>query len=216
MLLCSSSCNQTIKVGLTACLLGFASMVWGQGTVQSLRAQHIAAGQALATERCAVCHGEQGQSVAPDFPRLAGQNAAYVMKQLKDFATGARTSPTMGDKAKQLSEEQMFAIGLFYQSMRPTVTLVADAKLAQVGEFVYERGNTHTALPACVTCHGSAARGTAELPRLAGQHPDYIVRQMQAFKDRSRSNDSAIMHLVAERITELELQAVAAYLGGHQ
>jgi len=204
------------QVALVACLLGLTSMAWGQTPLGSLRSQHIANGQALATERCAVCHGEQGQSVAPDFPRLAGQNAGYVFKQLKDFASGHRSSPVMLEKARQLSDEQMFAIGQFYQSMHPTVTKVADAKLAQVGEFVYERGNTHTALPACVTCHGSAARGTAELPRLAGQHPDYIVRQMKAFKDRSRMNDSAIMHLVADRISEMELQAVAAYLGGHQ
>lgn len=196
---------------LAAVLALGASGVWAQS---SLRAQHIAAGQALAGQSCAVCHGDQGQSVAPDFPRLAGQNAAYVMKQLKDFASGARISPTMGDKAKQLSEEQMLAIGLFYQSLRPTMTQVVDPKLAQVGEFVYERGNVHTSMPACVICHGTAARGTAELPRLAGQHPDYIVRQMKAFKDRTRNNDNAIMHLVADRITEMELQAVAAYLGG--
>jgi cytochrome c553 len=211
--------KRPVVVGLVACwvgLLTFSGLAWGQGASASLRSQHIAAGQALATERCAVCHGEQGQSVAPDFPRLAGQNAGYVFKQLKDFASGHRSSPVMLDKARQLTDEQMFAIGQFYQSMRPTVTLVADPKLAQVGEFVYERGNTHTGLPACVTCHGSAARGTAELPRLAGQHPDYIVRQMKAFKDRSRSNDNAIMHLVADRISQLELQAVSAYLGGHQ
>lgn len=200
------------QAGLTLLLAAWVGVSWGQ--TGSLRSQHIAAGQALASERCAVCHGEQGQSVAPDFPRLAGQNAAYVMKQLKDFASGARSSLMMGDKAKQLNEEQMFAIGMFYQSMRPTVTQAVDPKLAQVGEFVYERGNTHTSMPACVICHGTAARGTAELPRLAGQHPDYIVRQMKAFKDRSRNNDNAIMHLVADRITEMELQAVAAYLGG--
>jgi cytochrome c553 len=200
------------QAGLTLLLVAWVGVSWGQ--TGSLRSQHIAAGQALASERCAVCHGEQGQSVAPDFPRLAGQNAAYVMKQLKDFASGARSSPMMGDKAKQLNEEQMFAIGMFYQSMRPTVTQTVDPKLAQVGEFVYERGNTHTSMPACVICHGTAARGTAELPRLAGQHPDYIVRQMKAFKDRSRNNDNAIMHLVADRITDMELQAVAAYLGG--
>lgn len=199
---------------LALSMMGLMGGVWGQTLTGSLRSQQMAVGQALATERCAVCHGEQGQSVAPDFPRLAGQNAAYVMKQLKDFASGARTSPMMGDKAKQLNEEQMFAIGVFYQSMRPTVTQAVDPKLAQVGEFVYERGNTHTSMPACVICHGTAARGTAELPRLAGQHPDYIVRQMKAFKDRSRNNDNAIMHLVADRITEMELQAVAAYLGG--
>jgi len=200
------------QAGLTLLLAAWIGVSWGQ--TGSLRSQHIAAGQALASERCAVCHGEQGQSVAPDFPRLAGQNAAYVMKQLKDFASGARSSLMMGDKAKQLNEEQMFAIGMFYQSMRPTVTQAVDPKLAQVGEFVYERGNTHTSMPACVICHGTAARGTAELPRLAGQHPDYIVRQMKAFKDRSRNNDNAIMHLVANRITDMELQAVAAYLGG--
>lgn len=202
------------KARLAIAMAVLCGTAWGQGVTPTLRTQQIMAGQALATERCAVCHGEQGQSVAPDFPRLAGQNAGYVFKQLKDFASGHRASPVMLDKAKQLSDAQMFAIGQFYQSMRPTVTQAADAKLAQVGEFVYERGNIHSSLPACVTCHGTAARGTAELPRLAGQHPDYIVRQMRAFKDRSRSNDSAIMHLVAERISEMELQAVSAYLGG--
>ena len=202
------------QAGLVVGLLGLMGGVWGQTFTGSLRSQQISMGKDLAAERCAVCHGEQGQSVAPDFPRLAGQNAGYVLKQLKDFATGARISHTMGDKAKQLSEEQMFAIGLFYQSMRPSLTQAVDPKLEQVGEFVYERGNAHTSMPACVICHGTAARGTTELPRLAGQHPDYIVRQMKAFKDRSRNNDNAIMHLVADRITELELQAVAAYLGG--
>lgn len=205
---------QSTQAVVVASLLSLSNLTWAQPLTGSLRSQHIAVGQVLASERCAVCHGEQGQSVAPDFPRLAGQNAAYVMKQLKDFASGARNSSTMGDKAKQLNEEQMFAIGLFYQSMRPTLTQAVDSKLAQVGEFVYERGNTHTSMPACVICHGTAARGTAELPRLAGQHPDYIVRQMKAFKDRSRNNDNAIMHLVADRITDMELQAVAAYLGG--
>ena len=210
----SLSLKLAAQAGLVVGLLGLMGGVWGQTFTGSLRSQHIETGQALAAERCAVCHGEQGQSVAPDFPRLAGQNAGYVLKQLKDFATGARISPTMGDKAKQLSEEQMFAIGLFYQSMRPSLTQAVDPKLEQVGEFVYERGNAHTSMPACVICHGTAARGTTELPRLAGQHPDYIVRQMKAFKDRRRNNDNAIMHLVADRITELELQAVAAYLGG--
>ena len=197
-------------------LLSMAGMVWGQAPLGALRNQQIAAGKIVATERCAVCHGEQGQSVAPDFPRLAGQNAAYMFKQLKDFSTGQRSSAVMLDKAQKLTDEQMWSIGLYYQSLQPTVTQVVDAKLAQVGEYVYERGNTHSSLPACVICHGSAARGTAELPRLAGQHPDYIVRQMKAFKDRSRNNDNAIMHLVADRITEMELQAVAAYLGGHR
>lgn len=203
-------------VGLGVACMTMMGPVWSQGLAGAARQQWIGVGQAVASERCAVCHGDQGQSVAPNFPRLAGQNAAYVYKQLKDFASGHRSSSVMLDKAQRLSEEQMWAIGQYYQSLKPVVTRVVDEPLARVGEYVYERGNTHSALPACVICHGSAARGTAELPRLAGQHPDYIVRQMKAFKDRSRNNDNAIMHVVAERITEMELQAVAAYLGGHQ
>lgn len=213
---CLLSLKQWAQTILVLSMMGLMGGVWGQTLTGSLRSQQMAVGQALATERCAVCHGEQGQSVAPDFPRLAGQNAAYVFKQLKDFASGKRSSEVMLDKARQLSDEQIFAIGQFYQSMQPTLTKAADPQLTQVGGFVYERGNPHSALPACVTCHGSAARGTSELPRLAGQHPDYIVRQMKAFKNGSRSNDSTIMRLVAERISEMELQAVAAYLGGHQ
>jgi cytochrome c553 len=174
----------------------------------------MAAGESIAKDRCAVCHGEQGQSVAPDFPRLAGQNASYMHKQLMDFADGRRQSAVMLGKARQLTSEQMYALGLYYQSLKPAVTLVADAQLAQVGQFVYDRGNPHSALPACVTCHGTGARGTTELPRLAGQHPEYIIKQVKAFKSGDRANDNTIMHLIASRVSDMELQAVAANLGG--
>lgn len=188
---------------------------WGVAVAQSsLQAAQLRLGETLAKDRCAVCHGDQGQSVAPDFPRLAGQNARYLHKQLQDFAKGSRNSEVMLDKAKALSDEQMFALGLYFQSLQPAMTTVTDEQLAQVGQFVYDRGNSHSALPACVTCHGTGARGTAELPRLAGQHPAYIVRQIKAFKSRERSNETSIMHVVADRVSDLELQAVAAYLGG--
>ncbi len=179
-----------------------------------MRASQVAAGETIAQQRCAVCHGDQGQSVAPDFPRLAGQNANYLYKQLVDFSEGRRRSPVMLDKAQALSPEQMYAVGLYYQGLKPSVTLAADAPLAQVGQFVYDRGNPYTSLPACVTCHGTGARGTAELPRLAGQHPEYLIKQVKAFKSGDRANDNTIMHLIASRVSDMELQAVATYLGG--
>jgi cytochrome c553 len=193
-----------------------AAAALAQPAVHPVRAAQIAAGQAIAQARCAVCHGDQGQSVAPDFPRLAGQNASYMHKQLMDFAEGRRKSPVMLDKAQQLSSEQMYAVGLYYQSLKPAVTWVADVPMAQVGQFVYDRGNPHSALPACVTCHGTGARGTAELPRLAGQHPEYIIKQVKAFQSGQRANDHTIMHLIASRVSDMELQAVATYLGGLQ
>ena len=133
-------------------------------------------------------------------------------KQLQDFAQGKRNSAVMLEEAKSLSEEEMFAIGLSYQSLKPAVTAVSDEQLAQVGQLVHDRGNSHTALPARVTCRGTAARGSAELPRLAGQHPECIVRQIKAFEQRERSNETSIMHVVADRVSGMELQAVAAYL----
>ncbi|MDV7391645.1 cytochrome c, partial [Arthrospira platensis SPKY1] len=125
-----------LRSGLALCLALTAASAWAQPSANPLRAAQIASGEAIAKDRCAVCHGEQGQSVAPDFPRLAGQNASYMHKQLMDFADGRRKSAVMLEKAKQLTSEQMYALGLYYQSLKPAVTLVADAQLAQVGQFV--------------------------------------------------------------------------------
>lgn len=202
------------RIGLFLLVVAASTAVGSQTPVNPLRASQLAAGEAIAQQRCAVCHGDQGQSVAPDFPRLAGQNANYLYKQLVDFSAGKRKSAVMLDKAKTLSQEQMYAVGMYYQSLKPSVTLVVDTQLAQVGQFVYDRGNPHTSLPACVTCHGTAARGTADLPRLAGQHPEYLIKQVQAFRSGDRANDNTIMHLIASRVSDMELQAVATYLGG--
>ena len=198
-----------LGLGLTALALSAFAQ---QPTPQTQKL--IDQGKAISSAQCAVCHGEQGQSVAPDFPRLAGQNANYIAKQLQDFASGKRVSQFMVDKVAKLNADQMYALGVYFQSLKPSQTPVVDTKLAQVGEFIYERGNPHTALPACVSCHGTGARGTNLLPRLAGQHPDYLVKQVKAFKTRERNNDNAVMHMVAERVSDLELQAVSAYLGG--
>jgi cytochrome c553 len=176
-------------------------------------AEVMAQGAALAQAHCATCHGAEGQSASPGFPRLAGQNERYLVKQLRDFATGARTSSVMKDKATVLNEAGIRALALHYSRQSAASTPSDDAQLVAVGQFIYERGNVYSGLPACLSCHGTQARGTAELPRLAGQHPRYLGQQLLQFSQRQRRNDNAIMNVVASRLSELEARAVTEYLG---
>jgi cytochrome c553 len=170
-------------------------------------------GERLTQAQCATCHGPQGQSGTDKFPRLAGQKAPYLLKQMKDFASGQRKSPVMKTQTNRLTDSQMRAVALYYEQQIASHTPSDDALLSGVGRYVFERGNAFTALPACLACHGTDARGTNALPRLAGQHPGYIVAQMRSFAQRQRVNDASVMGVIANSMSELELQAVAIYLG---
>jgi cytochrome c553 len=170
-------------------------------------------GERLTQAQCASCHGPQGQSGTDKFPRLAGQNAQYLIKQMKDFASGQRKSPVMKTPSNRLTDSQMRAVALYYEKQSAGHTPSDDALLSGVGRYVFERGNAFAGLPACLSCHGTDARGTKALPRLAGQHPNYIVAQMRGFAQRQRANDASVMGLIANNMSELELQAVATYLG---
>lgn len=170
-------------------------------------------GERLTQAQCATCHGPQGQSGTDKFPRLAGQKAPYLLKQMKDFASGQRKSPVMKTQTNRLTDSQMRAVALYYEQQTAGHTPSDDALLSGVGRYVFERGNAFTALPACLACHGTDARGTNALPRLAGQHPGYIVAQMRGFAERQRVNDASVMGVIANSMSELELQAVAIYLG---
>jgi cytochrome c553 len=150
------------------------------------------------------------------FPRLAGQNAAYVARQLADYRAGKRKSSTMQPMVEDLAPEDFKALGAYF-STRPTMGhALADPELAQVGRFVYLRGNPYSGVAACATCHGANAHGTETLPRLAGQHAQYTENQLKQFNTRERTNDNAVMHGIASKLSELELKAVAAYLSGLQ
>ncbi|MCX7814419.1 MAG: cytochrome c4 [Tepidimonas ignava] len=190
--------------------LGLGVVVWG---AQAQSTDPLVVGEVIARDRCAVCHGPCGQGVAANFPRLAGQNPQYLANQLKAFARGERKDTAMTEKVKGLSDSDIEAVAEYYARQKPGHTPSGDELLLAVGRFVYERGNRHSGLPPCATCHGPGAAGTTELPRLAGQHPQYIVRQVQAFKERGGSRDNAIMRVMSHRLSELELEAVAAYLG---
>ncbi len=166
--------------------------------------------------RCFVCHGIDGESSSPVFPRLAGQHAGYIARQLADYQSGKRRSDTMQTMAEDLSAEDMRQLGRYFESKPARAHPLADPELAQVGRFIYQRGNPYSGVPACANCHGANAEGSDKLPRLGGQHAQYLENQLKAFSRRERTNDNAVMHTVASRLTELELKAVAAYVSGLQ
>jgi cytochrome c553 len=172
------------------------------------RAEEIVSG------KCFICHGAEGESSSPVFPRLAGQHAEYVTRQLIDYKTGRRKSSAMQPMVEDLSPADFVALGQFFETRPVQHHAVDDPELAQMGRFIYLRGNPYSGVPACATCHGGTGQGTATLPRLAGQHAQYTERQLKAFNQRERTNDNAVMHTVAVKLTELELKAVASYISG--
>lgn len=194
---------------LAAAALALAGAAWAQdGSDTTARAQKIIGGS------CFLCHGAEGESASEVFPRLAGQNAEYIAKQLENFKNGTRKSTAMASMVAELSPEDMVALGRFYASRPPHHEVASDAALAGVGKYLYQAGNKWSGVPACASCHGPTGAGSATLPRLAGQHAAYLENQLKQFHQRARNNDNAVMHTVAEKMTALEMAAVAEYLSG--
>jgi cytochrome c553 len=164
--------------------------------------------------KCFICHGIDGESSSPVFPRLAGQHAAYIARQLADYASGKRRSSAMQPMVEGLTAEDFKLLGVYFQSRETSAHPVDDPDLAQMGRFIYHRGNPYSGVASCASCHGEKAHGTPQLPRLAGQHAQYTENQLRAFNKRERTNDNAVMHTIASKLTELELKAVASYISG--
>jgi len=170
-------------------------------------------GRKIVSASCFLCHGMHGEAASELSPRLAGQNAAYMAKQLANFESGERRSSAMRPMVAALTPEDMRAVALYFSRQRAEPHLPADAGLAARGRRVYEKGGSATEVAACIGCHGERAPGSESLPRLAGQFPAYLAAQLKNFGSRERTNDNAVMHTVAVRMTAEEIDAVAAYLG---
>lgn len=189
-------------------------------SVQALAAPPAAPGSPRVAEiiasRCALCHGPEGESASAVYPRLVAQHPDYIGKQLKDFRDGRRKSETMAEMAKGLQDEDIAGLAAFFASRKSAFRQPGDADFAAVGKFIFQRGNSYSGVPACASCHGPNGHGTQQLPRLAGQHPAYLEIQLKEFSKRERTNDNAVMHTVAAKLTELETRAVSVYIGGLQ
>lgn len=165
---------------------------------------------------CAACHGQDGNSPAPNFPKLAGQHADYLAKQLKEFKSGERVDATMNGMAAALSEQDMADIAAFYASQKGTVGKAAEDKV-EAGQNMYRAGNAASGVAACAACHGPAGAGNpmARFPSLSGQHADYTVAQLKNFRAAARANDAgSMMRGVAKKMTDAEIEAVAQYIQG--
>ena len=189
----------------------FAASIANVGLAQG----DAAAGQAKSA-LCATCHGADGNSELAVNPKLAGQNASYLMKQLMDYKSGARVNPTMSAMVASLSDQDIADIAAWYSSQEPTLQ-GADPASLELGESIYRGGNRELSVAACSACHSPSGKGNAPagFPALSGQHPEYTLLQLKAFRSGERANDdSAMMRSIVERLTDAELEALASYVSG--
>jgi cytochrome c553 len=192
---------------LAVCLIGI-------GVVLVLPT-HAARASELATTVCAACHGADGNSVVPMFPKLAGQQETYLAKQLNEFVSGKRKNEIMAPIFASIGKGDVPGLAAFYAAQAQTPGTVEDAALAEAGKKLYEDGNTDSGVPACMGCHQPTGMGNERNPRLAGQHQTYTLQQMADFKNGIRVNDKGrVMRAVAERMTEQEMKAVSEYIAG--
>ena len=166
---------------------------------------------------CFSCHGMNGDgNTNPPWPALAGQHASYIAKQLADFKSGARVEPLMIAQVASLSEEDMADLGAFFASQK-VKTGKADEARAELGGQIYRGGNKASGVAACMACHGPTGAGNpaAKFPLLSGQNTPYIVKALNDFRSGARKNDAgSMMRGVAAKMTDKEIEAVAAFISG--
>ena len=165
---------------------------------------------------CAACHGVDGNSSSPVWPKLAGQHEEYIVKQLMDFKAGKRENAQMTPMAINLSEQDINDLATYYSSQKPKWGKTDPAAL-ELGEKIYRAGNMEAGVPACLACHGPTGRGNpaAKYPALSGQHAAYNQAQLKAFRENLRNNDvNAVMRTIVGRMTDEEIKAVSEYTQG--
>ncbi|HUO79607.1 MAG TPA: c-type cytochrome [Steroidobacteraceae bacterium] len=168
----------------------------------------------IAVGTCGSCHGATGVSQQPKYPRLAGQNANYLAAQLKAFRSQTRGDADaigyMWGMSAALEDDTIEALAQYYAAQKPGAGHAGEASLVDRGRQIYEKGVEAVGVPACAACHGPDARGMGDFPRLAGQHAQYVLKQLGSFQSNMRN--VAVMHGVAQGLKLEEMRAVAAYL----
>jgi cbb3-type cytochrome c oxidase subunit III len=216
----------TASIRLLCCVLalGVAPVSWSVGSVE---------GGAALSATCLACHGANGNSANPEWPNLAGQNAAYIEHQLHLFHDGRRTGKAgdasasmMPAMATPLSDKNIEDVAAYYAQQSP-VGLEADPSYWQAGQKLYRHGDSTRGIPACAACHGPAGRGNpaAGYPALRAQHAVYLVKQLNAYSSDVRyaknehgasygGDNAAIMHTIAARLSDEDVRNVASYIQG--
>ncbi|MGQ7816401.1 c-type cytochrome [Metapseudomonas furukawaii] len=174
------------------------------------------AGQAKAAV-CGACHGPDGNSAAPNFPKLAGQGERYLLKQMHDIKSGNRTVLEMTGLLTNMSDQDMADIAAYFASQKGSVG-AADPKLVARGEALFRGGKLDQGMPACTGCHAPDGTGNAAagFPHLGGQHAQYVAKQLTDFREGNRTNDgdSMIMRGIAAKLSNKDIEAVSSYIQG--
>lgn len=184
-------------------------------TINSYAEGDVGAGKEK-SQVCAACHGVDGNSPNPVWPKLAGQHAEYIIKQLRDIKNGERENAQMTPMATNLSEQDILDLAAYYSSQKIKHGKTDPASL-ELGEKIYRAGSIEAGVPACIACHGPNGRGNpaAQYPALGGQHAAYTQAQLNAFRDGTRANDNnAVMRTIVGRMTDEEIKAVSEYIQG--
>jgi cytochrome c553 len=171
----------------------------------------------MAQQVCSNCHGVTGNSVSPNFPNLAGQTPTYFMAQLNGFKGHGRQDPAgfeyMWGLSRSLTDAQISGLASYYADQKPAHQAIEGAaSRMSAGKEIFEAGVPAKSVPACLGCHGAEGQGNDTFPRIAGQHADYLVKQLTVFQ---RTNDrplGAIMETVAHELTRDDIENVAAYV----
>ena len=196
---------------------------WAQTATSADAAPHgdAAAGKET-TAVCGACHGADGNSAAPSFPKLAGLGEKYLLKQMRDIRDGSRVVPTMAGQLDGKSDQQLADMAAFYAGQARSGGQTDPAKQA-LGEKVYRSGVAERNVAACTACHSPTGKGNAPagFPALAGQHADYIAAQLRAYRQghedpagRTNDGDTRIMRTTASGLSDMEIDAVASYIAG--
>lgn len=198
-------------------LRSFALLSVGLAIAVSAQAADApAAAPKLATQVCAACHGVDGNSAVPMYPKIAGQFKPYTAKQLTEFKSGARKSSVMSPIAATLSPEDISTLSTYFAGQEQKLGKAKANGPGSQGAKIYQAGIPDLKVPACASCHGPAGAGIpAQFPRLAGQHAEYTVSQLKLFRSGERSNDpSKMMRMIASRMSDQDMAAVADYIQG--
>jgi cytochrome c553 len=198
------------KAALLVVLAGLAAT---QSSAARAQASDTAEGQRVVSTVCQNCHGANGDSTSATFPRLNGQQAEYLVTQLKAFRDHTRADPHamayMWGMASRLDDAAIASIAKFLASQTPAKAQTGGA-LSQKGRQIFVNGDDAHNVPACGACHGDSGQGNGSMPRLAGQHADYLRNQLEAFRSLLRNN--AIMHANTQDMTDSDIEAVVSYL----
>lgn len=164
---------------------------------------------------CVACHGQDGNSPSPMYPKIAGQHAGYMVDQLKAYKSGERESAEMQGMVAPLNEQDMKDLAAYYstQEVEPGS---ADPDRVSMGEKLYRGGNKEANVPACIACHGPSGEGmpAAGYPSIGGQHADYTRTQLELYASGERQGPKGIMEAIAKRLTGAQIEALASYLEG--